>query len=181
MVKYLTQGERRAIQVSDKRENRIEIFGQTFRFATSSLFCYCLEYLLYLAFLNFVPFLSISVSNLICRALACTANYLINRNIVFKSDRKNAETAVKYIIVMVSVIFLSTALITLFNRIFATESNTVAKYIKSPVDTALFFLSYTAQRLWVFKKEKTDPESHENDTEEKSPRIDDDYDGGEDV
>ncbi|MBO4770287.1 MAG: GtrA family protein [Clostridia bacterium] len=167
--------------MSDKRENKIEIFGQTFRFATSSLFCYCLEYLLYLAFLNFVTFLPISVSNLICRILACTANYLINRKIVFRSDKKNVETAIKYIIVMVSVIFLSTALITLFNRIFATENNTVAKYIKSPVDTALFFLSYTAQRLWVFKKKEQPPEDTEGGPEEEAPRIDDDYDGGEDV
>ena len=82
---------------------------------------------------------------------------------------------------MVSVILLSTALITLFNRIFATESNTVAKYIKSPVDTALFFLSYTAQRLWVFKKKEQPPEDTESVPDEEAPRIDDDYDGGEDV
>ena len=162
-------------------DNKIEIFGQTFRFATSSLFCYCLEYLLYLAFLNFVKFLPISASNIICRVLACTANYLINRKIVFRSDKKNLETAVKYIVVMVSVILLSTALITLFNRIFATESNTVAKYIKSPVDTALFFLSYTAQRLWVFKKKDKKDTEEETDPATAPVPLEDDYDGGEDV
>ena len=160
-------------------DNKIEIFGQTFRFATSSLFCYCLEYLLYLAFLNFIPGFPVSVSNLICRVLACTANYLINRNIVFRSERKTTETVFKYIVVMASVIFLSTVLISAFNRIFATETHTVAKYIKSPVDTVLFFVSYTAQKLWVFRK-KDSPDTGENGEKELSP-LDDDYDGGEDV
>ncbi|MDY2907296.1 MAG: GtrA family protein, partial [Eubacteriales bacterium] len=81
----------------------------------------------------------------------------INKKVVFRTKKKNITTAVRYLAVSVFVMLLSTELIVIINKLFLTEKNTVAKFVKLPVDFAMFFVSYFLQKKWVFapRKKKT--------------------------
>lgn len=101
--------------------------------------------------------LGITLTNYICRAMAGSLNFFINKKVVFRTKKKNITTAVRYLAVSVFVMLLSTELIVIINKLFLTEKNTVAKFVKPPVDFAMFFVSYFLQKKWVFapRKKKT--------------------------
>lgn len=129
----------------------LRFFGQQFKYLGSSLACYTAEYILFHLFLSYLPMIGVTLSNYICRLFSGTANFLINKNVVFEMRKNNLRTIFKYIAVVFLVMLLSTELIVLINLIFHTEDNTVAKFIKIPVDTFMFFFGYYLQKKWVFR------------------------------
>ncbi len=133
----------------------IRFFGQQFKYLFSSVICYFLEYLLYRIFLAYLPAIGITLTNYLCRLLSGTANFLINKNIVFGVKKRDPRTILRYVLVVLLIMSLSTEIIVLVNLAFRTQQNTVAKYIKPPVDLVLFFLGYFLQKKWVFKQKKT--------------------------
>ncbi len=133
----------------------IKFFGQQFKYLLSSMVCYAFEYIIYRIMLGYLPVLGITLINYICRLLSGILNFVINKNIVFRTKKKNFLTALKYIVVVLFVMLLSTELIVVINNIFHTESNTVAKFIKPPVDFLMFFLGYFLQRKWVFSSNRS--------------------------
>jgi len=130
----------------------LRFFGQQFKYLGSSLGCYAAEYVLFHLFLLYLPELGVTLSNYICRLFSGTVNFLINKHIVFGVKKNNSTTILKYIALVILVMMASTQLIVIFNRIFHTEANTAAKFIKIPVDVAMFFVGYFLQKKWVFKK-----------------------------
>ncbi len=132
----------------------IRYYSRQLAFMLSSLLCYTLEYLTYRVFLGYITAVPISAANLISRVLAASINYTINRNVVFRTKSRIVSSTVKYFINAAFILTLSTVLILFFNHLMPTATNTVAKYIKLPVDTALFFLSYLIQKKWVFRSGK---------------------------
>ncbi len=132
----------------------IRFFGQQFKYLLSSITCYCFEYLLYRVMLGYLPMLGITLINYVCRLMSGTLNFIINKNIVFKDKKKSLVTVIKYVAVVIFVMLLSTELIVLINRLFHTEQNTVAKFIKLPVDFAMFFVGYFLQKKWVFSTKR---------------------------
>ncbi len=132
-------------------------FGQQFRYILSSVLCYAFEYIVYRLLLVYLPMLGITLTNYLCRALSGSLNFFINKKVVFRTKKKNITTAVRYLAVSVFVMLLSTELIVIINKLFLTEKNTVAKFVKLPVDFAMFFVSYFLQKKWVFapRKKKT--------------------------
>lgn len=135
----------------------LRYFGQQFRYMLSSALCYSFEYIVYRILLGYLPMLGITLTNYICRAMAGSLNFFINKKVVFRTKKKNITTAVRYLAVSVFVMLLSTELIVIINKLFLTEKNTVAKFVKPPVDFAMFFVSYFLQKKWVFapRKKKT--------------------------
>lgn len=135
----------------------LRYFGQQFRYMLSSALCYSFEYIVYRILLGYLPVLGITLTNYICRAMAGSLNFFINKKVVFRTKKKNITTAVRYLAVSVFVMLLSTELIVIINKLFLTEKNTVAKFVKLPVDFAMFFVSYFLQKKWVFapRKKKT--------------------------
>ena len=136
----------------------LRFFGQQFKYLGSSLFCYAAEYVLFRLLLGYLPVIGVTLSNYICRVLSGTANFLINKNIVFGVKRNPLRTILKYIVVVLLVMLIATELIVLINMIFHTEENTAAKFVKIPVDTLMFFFSYYLQKKWVFH-EKDNPKT----------------------
>ncbi len=130
----------------------LRFFGQQFKYLGSSFGCYLVEYLLFGLLLGYLPGLGVRLSNYICRLLSGTANFLVNKTLVFGVKKNNALTIVKYIAVVLLVMLVSTQLIVIVNWIFHTEENTVAKFVKMPVDVVMFFAGYLLQKKWVFKK-----------------------------
>ncbi len=125
-------------------------FSQQFKYLMSSLLSYAIEYIGYLIILANFPQLGITLANYICRVLSGVANFYINKNIVFKSKKNYGRTVVRFILVTLLIILLSTEAIVLINEIFTEDSNNVARYVKMPIDGLMFFLSYFLQKKWVF-------------------------------
>jgi len=132
----------------------LRFFRQQFKYLGSSMVCYLAEYILFRLFLAYLPVVGVTFSNYISRVLAGSANFLINKNIVFGVKKNHLRTILKYISVVLLVMLISTELIVLINLIFHTEKNTVAKFIKIPVDVLMFFFSYYLQKKWVFQDKK---------------------------
>jgi putative flippase GtrA len=130
----------------------LRFFGQQFKYMGSSLVCYAAEYVLFRLFLGYLPELGVTLSNYLCRLLAGSANFLINKNIVFGVKKSNPAVIVKYILVALFVMLVSTQMIVVVNWLFHTEGNTAAKLVKIPVDVVMFFVGYFLQKKWVFKK-----------------------------
>lgn len=94
-----------------------------------------------------IPSTAIFVGTTIARSFSCIANYLINKNMAFRSNDKLMKSGLKYVGLVIVQLLTSWCLVTyLYNHI---GWNTTA--LKIIVDTCLFFVSYKIQHKWVFK------------------------------
>ena len=82
----------------------------------------------------------------LARVVSSIYNFLINKNMVFKSRSKVPSVAVKYYILAVIQLTVS-ALLVNYALLFIPYS-TIRKVI---IDTLLFVISFVIQREWVFK------------------------------
>lgn len=118
------------------------VCAQILRFVAVSLGCYVLDYSLYSLFLGFsATWLAYGMA----RSVSATANYLLNRHVVFKRGRRSS--ALRYFLLAGTVMAigaLSTNILSMLG---------ISDYLaKLPVDFLLFFLNYVAQREFVFSK-----------------------------
>ncbi len=136
------------------------------RFVLSSMFCFLLDYGLYLLFnslmrtyipvlnqhlsLFFISFVArIGIAAAAARAISATVNYFINKRMVFESAAVLVKSFTRYVVTVVLIIALSSGIVsTLYIGLGWSDTLT-----KIPVDLLLFFLSYYMQRKWVFHKE----------------------------
>lgn len=148
------------------------IFGGFFRFISTSLTCFLMDYGLYLLLLNNLPksipalnqgvrfwlfkFLpSIVLSTVVARLVSGTLNFYLNRRFVFANHNAIRKTIPKYLCVF----FLTMALSAVLTSTLHLWTGWSEKTAKIPVDIALFFLSYQLQQKWVFAKERVGKES----------------------
>ena len=142
------------------------ILGQFIKFATSSILCFFIDYGFFLLF-NFllekyfpqmdhvvrILFLSfmlrITLATASARIISSTVNYLLNRNVVFKT-KNSRGSFFRFCCVVILNLLLSAGLTSTFHMLF----NFHEQIIKLPVDLLLFLLSYTLQQRWVFNKKK---------------------------
>lgn len=94
------------------------------------------------------PLYYIFVSTAIARVISAVVNFKINKHTVFKNFEKNHMIAVKYILLSTVQLFASAFLV---SRLFALLSINES-IVKVVVDMCLFFISFSIQREWVFKK-----------------------------
>ncbi len=136
------------------------------RFVLSSMFCFVLDYGLYLLLnslmrtyipaldqhlsLFFISFVArIGIAAAAARAISATVNYFINKRMVFESAAGLVKSFTRYVVTVVLIIALSSGIVsTLYIGLGWSDTLT-----KIPVDLLLFFLSYYMQRKWVFHKE----------------------------
>ncbi|MDD3334622.1 MAG: bifunctional glycosyltransferase family 2/GtrA family protein [Eubacteriales bacterium] len=141
------------------------IFAGFFRFISTSLISFLVDYLLYLLLNNlfkaYVPalehqfrFLFISVisrialATIAARIVSGTVNYFLNFKVVFRYKGSNRKSFPRYLGVFFLIMLLSAGLTSSMHLWLGWSDNTA----KIPVDIALFFLSYYLQRKWVFPK-----------------------------
>lgn len=141
------------------------IFAGFFRFISSSLIGFLVDYLLYLLFNNlfkaYVPalehqfrFLFISVlsrialATILARLISGTVNFFLNQKVVFNYQGSIKRSLPRYIAVFLLIMLLSAGLTSSMHLWLGWSDNTA----KIPVDIVLFFLSYYLQRKWVFPK-----------------------------
>ncbi len=127
------------------------ILGTFFRYLLSSLSSFLVDYGIFCALIWLLGknYLSgnrlIWVSTVVARICSSMFNYLINKKVVFKSERGPA-TLVMYYILCVCVMALSALFVSLLNTTgFAPQ---IGKIV---VDTLLFIVSYRIQKILIFR------------------------------
>ena len=88
----------------------------------------------------------ILISTTIARILSCLYNYILNKNKVFKSNDNTSHTLLKYTIMSIVIMLMSSLLVTILFNLTHFESI----IIKVVVDTCLFFVSYGIQKKFIF-------------------------------
>lgn len=88
----------------------------------------------------------IIIATWIARLISATYNFCINYHIVFESKKNKLESALKYIVLAISQMVLSAALVICGVYLFKINE-TIVKII---VDSFLFFISYSIQRKFVY-------------------------------
>ena len=125
-------------------------------FAASSVTCFLLDNGLF-TLLNAVVLSQMADGG---RELAATAgarvvssvvNFLMNRNLVFRSRSDAGRSAGRYFMLAVVQCGISALLVYLINGLLHVPKATET-LIKLPVDILLFLVSYSIQKKWVFKE-----------------------------
>lgn len=93
-------------------------------------------------------YLRILTATVIARAISVGINYLLNRNFVFQDKESDGKSLIRYLILCVLIIVLSTTGVYGLHRDFGVNE----KLGKIICDTLLFILSYQVQQRWVFEK-----------------------------
>lgn len=94
--------------------------------------------------------LRIGLSTTIARIISMIINYTLNKKFVFKEDRNTGKSSMRYILLCVANMILSTAFIYTGFATFGIND----KLLKLISNAVLFCINYQVQRKWVFRKEK---------------------------
>ncbi len=96
----------------------------------------------------------IALPNIIARLCSAPCNFLMNRNLVFKFKQDTGKTAVRYAILAVIILLLSTGALSILEALGMPKwLDTFAKAI---VDTLLYLVSYRVQNKWIFAPDKAE-------------------------
>lgn len=139
-------------------EDSLAIMGlllETFlKYMLSSLSSFIVDITLFTLFISIFHSMDFSkrilLSTVIARIGSSAFNYLVNKEIVFKSDESNKRVAYKYFVLVVLQLLASALLVTLFYK----ATGLPETMIKTIVDTFLFLVSYRIQKVFVFKNRK---------------------------
>ena len=125
-------------------------------FAASSIVCFLLDNGIF-TLLNAAVLRSVAdggrelASTLGARVVSSVVNFLLNRNLVFRSRSSAGRSAGRYFLLAVIQCSVSALLVYLIDALLKT-SNVMETAIKLPVDGLLFLVSYTIQKKWVFRE-----------------------------
>ncbi|HIZ21342.1 MAG TPA: bifunctional glycosyltransferase family 2/GtrA family protein [Candidatus Blautia faecigallinarum] len=126
------------------------LFGRFFRYLTVSLSSFLLDIglfafgtkILLSGFSHSVP-----VSAVGARIISAAYNYLMNRNVVFKSSSSYLASGASYLTLCVIQGLVSAALVTAGSMLLPIDE----VLIKVVVDTCLFLVNYHVQKTWIFR------------------------------
>ena len=137
------------------------VYREILKFSASSLASFAIDYCMYALLLAVTGAAGIAngliISNIGARLVSGTANYTMNRNLVFKSRTGFAKSAAQYILLAVFIlagntIVLSTLAGTLGINRFAAKLIT---------EVVFFAISWTVQKYVIFFREEGDDAGHE--------------------
>ena len=129
-------------------KDSIRIYKQIIRFSLSSIISFIIDYILYNLFL--LIFKNINIANVLARIISATANYTMNRNLVFKSKVSIKKSLSEYVLLACIILTLNTLILNLFVNTFGINAS-VAKIL---VEIILFTFSWIIQKQVIFTKKK---------------------------
>jgi GtrA-like protein. len=135
-------------------KNLIIKYSTFIKYIISAGFSFLLDLSLFTLFIKLfkgiVGDAAIFIATVCARIISSFFNYLMNRNAVFKSGEKGADTSslIKYYILVVIQMCVSSLLV--FGLFKLTNINETG--IKIPVDIFLFVINYFVQKKWIFIK-----------------------------
>lgn len=135
--------------IKDSIRIYVILLGQFLRYTLSSLSSSVIDLVLFTCFCHVFHSVTLKVALATVLARICSAsyNYLINKNVVYKSDRSYRATSVKYLILAVLQMAASALLTSVGAQLLSMVPVTIVKII---VDSCLFVLSYYIQKKFVF-------------------------------
>lgn len=128
----------------------IAIYSVLVKYIISSIMSFVVDITVYAALIHFLNFLSLSnivLASLFARALSSLINYLLNRDLVFKSNQ--TYSFIKYYLLVICQLFLSATLVYLVHSVFNWHG---VVGVKVTVDSFLFILSYFVQKNYIFSE-----------------------------
>ncbi|MBQ4426068.1 MAG: bifunctional glycosyltransferase family 2/GtrA family protein [Lachnospiraceae bacterium] len=127
------------------------IFGTFFRFALSGVSSAIVDLVMFAFFSKLIlpeGEHRILAATYLARVISASFNFVVNRNIVFKSEKKVSVTAVEYVLLCVAQAYVSAFLVKNFSLALSAEEVVVKVF----VDLALFFVSFFIQKRLIFKR-----------------------------
>ncbi len=121
------------------------ILKQILKFCASSMFCFAIDYVLFLLFDRLFGGNS-GVAYICARVISGGVNYFLNSRFVFK--KTTSTTMLKYFVVALCIAGLGSGGTWLFKE-FLKIPSILCKFL---IDIPMFVLSYVAQREFVFRK-----------------------------
>ena len=131
----------------------LRVYKKPLRFLSSSLLCAVVDIVLFAILNHFIKGMVINIlfPTVAARLVSGALNFTLNKKWSFSSKGRTSSELVRYLMLFTLQMFLSFALVWILSSI------PLPQFLwKIPVDAALFFLSYTVQRRWVYSKEGTD-------------------------
>ncbi len=119
------------------------IYKNIIKFSGSSLISFIIDYVLYSLF--YFLFSNILLANVGARIISATANYSLNRILVFKSKKSVGQSLLEYALLAICILAVNTCLLHLLSLIIHPL---IAKIC---VEILLFFVSYSVQKNKVFR------------------------------
>lgn len=129
----------------DSVKDSFRIYKEILKFSASSLVGFLVDYAAYSILLLTG---NLRLANVIARVISASVNFTLNRRFVFKSKEKLLPAAIKYFLLATAILFGNTLLLEFFVNICGINQM-LAKII---TEIAFFVLSWSIQRLIVFKK-----------------------------
>jgi len=133
------------------------ILKRFFKYIVSGLSSFIVDQLFYrlFMFIALPLFFSLETTAMIfistcgARVISSLFNFIVNKLFVFEKKKNTAKSLWKYIVLAIGIMIMSAVCVSAITNIFSL-SDFASANIKILVDTALVFVSYTAQRKWVF-------------------------------
>ena len=122
------------------------IYREILRFSVSSIASFFLDYALYCALFGITG--SVAFSNVMSRLFSATANYTLNKKLVFGNRGAVVESALRYAMLAIFVLICNTTLL----RLFVSYYGINAYAAKIVTEIMMFAVSYTVQKKFVFPK-----------------------------
>ncbi|MDY4105839.1 MAG: bifunctional glycosyltransferase family 2/GtrA family protein [Oscillospiraceae bacterium] len=132
----------------------LKIMKLIFAFMASSLSATAVDLAMFYVLLTVLPQSAwrILLATILARAVSSFWNFNLNRKVVFGSQGSYGRAFGKYYALAIPQMLVSAGLVSLLDHFLAPGSKLIATLLKVLVDTLLFFISFTIQREWVFKK-----------------------------
>ena len=121
-----------------------KVYKEIISFSFSGIISFIVDYLLFIIFKIFLE--NITIANVIARAISSTLNYIINKNIVFKSNKNIGKSLLQYYSLVIIILVLNTIILNLLCMII---NPIVSKLI---TEVILFIISWLVQKKLIFKK-----------------------------
>ncbi len=94
----------------------------------------------------------VALSTIIARCISAPCNFLMNRNLVFNFKKDTKKTALRYAILCVGILLMSTGALTVLSLLGMPKW--LDTFAKIAIDTVLYMVSYRVQNKWVFAPDK---------------------------
>ena len=121
------------------------IYKQILKFSLSSLVCFAIDYISFI--ILFALSHNINMANILARLISGTANYTINKRIVFNSEKSVAVSLIQYVLLASVILLLNTLTLNLLVVVFGWNEY-IAKVI---TETVLFAFSWFMQNRVIFR------------------------------
>lgn len=122
------------------------IYKDILKFSCSSLLSFCVDYIFYSIFAMISG--SVAFSNICARVISSVFNFSMNKKFVFKNKDRIAKTAAKYFLLAALILAANTIMLELCVK-YLIHNKYISKIL---IEVLLFFISWAAQKSFVFRK-----------------------------